>query len=466
VAVRVKARAAELGDQKYPSHMTVYRILAPEIEKRSRQVRSIGWRGDRLALTTRDGMRIEIEYSNQVWQADHTPVDVLVVDAVGNVLGRPWLTTIIDTYSRCVMGYYLGMEKPSSQTVCLALRQAILPKRYPPSYKLCMEWGTYGLPRYLYTDSGAEFRSKHIEAVAAALKIDAYLRRRPSDGGIVERPFGTFNSELWSTLPGYTGSATHTRPKEAQACARLTLPQLEQLLVRYIVDRYNQGIDARMANQTRIGRWEAGRIAQLALLGERELDICLMRRERRTVYRGGHIQFAGLVYRGEYLGGYAGESMVVRYTPRDITTVLVYRLEGGKEVFLTRAHAADLETEDLPLAEAQAIGRRLRAAGREVTNRSVLAEVSSRDAEVSASKKTRKSPSKGEKAKEVQSKKEPVPEPPAPLNAPAEVEFPPQLQPIAPIAEESTEADAPTRRRPVPDVNVYDYEELRQEYGW
>lgn len=175
VWVRVKARAQELGTAKPPGRATVYRILSVEMEKRSRQVRSVGWRGDRLSITTKDGVSIEIEYSNQVWQADHTPVDVLVVDAVGEVLGRPWLTTIIDTYSRCVMGYYLGMEKPSSQTVCLALRQAILPKRYPPSYKLCMEWGTYGLPRYLYTDSGAEFRSKHIEVVAAALKIDAYL---------------------------------------------------------------------------------------------------------------------------------------------------------------------------------------------------------------------------------------------------------------------------------------------------
>jgi putative transposase len=470
VAVRVKARAAELGDQKYPSHMTVYRILAPEIEKRSRQVRSIGWRGDRLSITTRDGVCINIEYSNQVWQSDHTSIDVLVVDSSGEVLGRPWLTTIVDSYSRCVVGYYLGMERPSSDTVCLALRHGILPKRYPSTYKLSKEWGTYGLPKYLYTDSGAEFRSKHIEAVGASLKIDAYLRRKPSDGGLIERPFGTFNTELWSTLPGYTGSNVPQRPEEAQANACLTLPQLEMLLVRYLVDRYNQGLDARMGDQTRIGRWEAGRIAQLPLLGERELDVCLMRRDRRTVYRGGYIQFAGLVYRGEYLGGYAGEWIVVRYTPRDITTVLVYRTEGGKEVFLTRAHATELETEELSLSEARAISRRLRAAGREMTNRSVLLEVRARDAEVASIKKASSKSNRGQK----HSQEKPTPrlakEVPPPtdlvLGAEAPTELPSsQDTSVAEMAIPS-EASALERRRSIGEMNVYDYEQARQEYGW
>ncbi|GEM_PF-3692952 len=36
------------------------------------------------------------------------------------------------------------------------------------------------------------------------------------------------------------------------------------------MDRYNQTRDARMGGQTRIGRWEAGCIAQPVLLGERE----------------------------------------------------------------------------------------------------------------------------------------------------------------------------------------------------
>jgi putative transposase len=232
----------------------------------------------------------------------------------------------------------------------------------------------------LYTDGGKDFRSQHIELVATQLGIALCLRRKPSDGGVVERPFGTFNSEFFSTLPGYTGSNLKERSPDAESEACLTLLQLEKLLVRYIVDRYNQTLDARMGNQTRIGRWEAGRMAQLPLLGERELDICLMRRERRTVYRNGYIQFANLTYQGEHLATYAGETVIVRYDPRDITTVWIYQLQDGKEVFLTRAHAQGLETETLTYVEAKVIAQRRRKARFVIDNRSMLQEVRDRDA--------------------------------------------------------------------------------------
>lgn len=387
VYLRVRARAEELGEAG-PSRSTVYRLLRPEIAKQQRkeQIGSIGWRGTRLKIRTRGGVEIEVDHSNQVWQADHTKVDVLVVDASGEVLGRPWLTTVVDSYSRCIMGMHLGMEVPSAAVVCLALRHAILAKRYSSGYELSHSWSTYGLPSYLYSDNGKEFCSHHIEQVSNELGIVLCYRRRPSDGGIVERPFGTFNSELFSGLPGYTGRNRQERPKQAEANASLTLSALERLLVRYIVDRYNRNIDARMGDQSRIERWQAGCLAQLPLLGERELDMCLMRRESRTVYRGGYLQFNNLTYLGEHLAGYAGEKVVIRYNPRDITTIWVYQYENGKDHFVTRAHAQDLETEILSVAEAKAISRRLRRKGRLVTNKLLLEEVRWREREVSKSR--------------------------------------------------------------------------------
>ena len=101
VAVRVKVRALELGVSEYPGRTTVYRILKPYIEKGSSSKRSLGWRGSGLIVSTREGLEIGIEWSNQVWQCDHTQVDVLVVDQTGEILGRPWLTIVVDTYSRC-----------------------------------------------------------------------------------------------------------------------------------------------------------------------------------------------------------------------------------------------------------------------------------------------------------------------------------------------------------------------------
>ncbi len=265
VAVRVAARALETGDRNAPSRASVYRVLPSEIERQEMQSRSrsIGWQGETLILKTREGIEVEVKESNQVWQCDHTRVDLLVVDQVGEVLGRPWLTTIVDTHSRCIIGIHLGMEAPSAVVVCLALRHAILPKQYSSAYELTQLWGTYGVPQYLYTDGGKEFNSKHLEQVANELKIVLCQRRYPAEGGIVERPFGTFNNELFASLPGYTGNSTKRRPKQAETNASLTLMELEKQIVRYIVDRYNQGIDSRIGDQTRIGRWESARLAQL-----------------------------------------------------------------------------------------------------------------------------------------------------------------------------------------------------------
>lgn len=63
VYVRVKVRAQELGSEECPGRTTVYRLLKPEIEKAERQAQrhSIGWKGERLSLKTRDGKEITVE---------------------------------------------------------------------------------------------------------------------------------------------------------------------------------------------------------------------------------------------------------------------------------------------------------------------------------------------------------------------------------------------------------------------
>ena len=447
VAVRVAVRGKELGIEDYPSRATVYRILGSEIEKEAQKKRKrcLGWQGEKLILKTRCGLEIEIVNSNQVWQCDHTKLDIFVVSQSGEVLGRPWLTTVVDTHSRCVVGTYLGMEARSSDVVCLALRHAILPKNYSGGYGLRTDWGTYGVPQYLYTDGGKEFNSNHLERVASELKIVLCQRRYPSEGGIVERPFGTLNSELLSTLPGYTGSNVKQRPKQAEKSASLTLEQLDRLIVRYIVERYNQSIDPRIGNQTRLGRWEEGRIAQLALLSDRELDICLMRRSKRVVYRGGYIQFSNLTYKGEHLEGYTGEWVVLRYNPRDITSILIYQMEGSKERFLTRAHAMGLETEALSLAEAEVMSRRLRKAGRLVTNQSIYDEVRARDVEVKEQQRRKR---------KRKTKNEIIP-----------VGLEQDNLGVAESRDEVEDLSDESLVINVPDVRVHDYEEWKQESG-
>jgi putative transposase len=332
--------------------------------------------------------------------------------------------------------------------VALALRHAILPKKYGAEYGLHEEWGTYGKPEHFFTDGGKDFRSNHLQQIGVQLGFachlrDSYgaLRYRPSEGGIVERPFGTLNTDLFSTLPGYTGSNVQERPEEAEKEACLTLRELERLLVRYLVDKYNQSIDARLGDQTRYQRWEAGLIVAPDLISEEDLRICLMKQTRRSIYRGGYLQFENLTYRGENLAGYAGETVVLRFDPKDITTILVYRQTGSQEEFLARAYAQDLETEELSLDEAKAMSRRIRQAGKEISNRSILAEVRDRETFVKQ-KKTKK-----ERQKEEQIVVEKVKKPVIVESEEIEVVS----------VETASEPDMP---------EVFDYEQMREDYGW
>jgi putative transposase len=221
IANLVESTAKESGEKAYPSRATVYRVLEVEKKKKEKKQnsRSIGWQGEKLEITTKEGIELSIKYSNQVWQCDHNYADIMLVDSEGVILGRPMITTVVDTFSRCIVGIHLGLNGVSAAVTCLALRHSIMPKEYGSSYGMSNDWSTYGVPEYLYTDAGADFTSKHIDQIAASLGITLCLRRKPSDGGIVERPFGTINTELLSTLPGYTTARLkgHRTKVEAEA---------------------------------------------------------------------------------------------------------------------------------------------------------------------------------------------------------------------------------------------------------
>ena len=81
----------------------------------------------------------------------------------------------------------------------LALRQGIWRKGDP-------HWEICGIPDVLYTDNGSDFRSKHLEQVAADLKIRLVFSTpgQPQGRGRIERFFRTVNEMFLCDLDGYT----------------------------------------------------------------------------------------------------------------------------------------------------------------------------------------------------------------------------------------------------------------------
>jgi hypothetical protein len=69
-------------------------------------------------------LRRESAHPNDLWQADHTELDVMVLDETGKP-ARPWLTVILDDHSRAVAGYTVFLGDPS------AMQTAIVEGSFP-----------------------------------------------------------------------------------------------------------------------------------------------------------------------------------------------------------------------------------------------------------------------------------------------------------------------------------------------
>ncbi len=74
--------------------------------------------------------RREASYPNQIWQADHTPLDIIVLNEKGKP-ERPWLTIILDDYSRAVAGYFFNFSRPVCYTNIFSFAPSNMEKKKP-----------------------------------------------------------------------------------------------------------------------------------------------------------------------------------------------------------------------------------------------------------------------------------------------------------------------------------------------
>ena len=96
----------------------------------------------------------------------------------------------------------------------------------------------------LHVDHGSDFTSHYIAQVAVDLHVQIIhsIVARPQGRGKVERLFGTITTELLPELPGHVIRGVPASPP------RLTLPDLDTAIGRWIVDTYH----ARPHSETRV----------------------------------------------------------------------------------------------------------------------------------------------------------------------------------------------------------------------
>ena len=269
--------------------------------------------------------RREASHPNAIWQADHTPLNIELIqselDPTRTV--KPWLTAILDDYSRAVAGYFLSFESPCSLNTALALRQAIWRKEGP-------RWKVCGIPEVLYTDNGSDFTSRHLEQVSADLKIQLVFSTPglPRGRGRIERFFHSIDQMFLCTLPGF---------KSSGGKKRLTLTEFDALFRKFIVETYHERPHGETGTPP-VQRWEQGGFLPRMPETLEQLDLLLLTvPTARKVHPDG-IRFQGLRYIDTTLAAYIGESVTLRYDPRDAAEVRVF----CKDRFLCRAICPEL----------------------------------------------------------------------------------------------------------------------------
>src|SRR6266699_2375298 len=261
----------------------------------------------------------------EIAHIDHTQLDIELLSSLGKPLGRPWATFLVDAYSRRLLAVYLTFDPPSYRSVMMVLRVCV------------RRLGR--LPQMLVVDGDKEFRSRCFEALLNSYACHKKYRpwAKPRYGSVIERLFGTANTEFVFNLVGNTQASKMARqmtkaidPKQQ---AVWQLPDLYDFLCEWAYEVYDQQTHPALGQSPREA-WESG----LDLGGQREhrriryddvfriLTLPGSPRETALVYRNHGIQFHYLLYWNDLLASpsVVGTKVPLRYDPFDISHVYAY----------------------------------------------------------------------------------------------------------------------------------------------
>lgn len=289
-------------------------------------------------------------------EIDHSPLDLFLVSSDDRAcIGRAYLTIAIDTFTRCVLGFHLGLDPPSFLTVALTLTHAVTPKDEWLSERGLgdLEWPMFGLMRRLRVDNAAEFRSPKFESACSRWGIEPQFRNKKEDGAIIERLIGTIQN--WASQePGASGSDPKKRrgERDPKCSAQMTLLDAERWLARQLAMRYHlkrHGTLGMSPSQA----WRAwnlvgdGRGMSTLLVDKKAFLISFLPSVTRVISHDGIRLFNERYFNNEIRAWIRPkEFRVVHYDPRRLGRIFVELPVGYVEV-----PYADLRTPCLPKFE-------------------------------------------------------------------------------------------------------------------
>jgi putative transposase len=360
------------------------------------------------------------DYPLSIIQVDHTPIQICLVDEEDRQpIGDAWLTLVIDTYSRMVLGFYLTFDPPSTLSTGLALAHAFLPKdEYLRTQGVSGEWPCWGFPDVILVDNAAELNGVMMHGARRRYRFT--LRDRPVDapnfGGHVESAFRTFMYEFKS-VPGTKFSNPVERGEyDSEGRAIFTIAEFEAFFTEFLVNDYhlNEHSGAGMDGTVPLLKWKKGVFEGDVMpptgLPDRPSDptalrISLMPFKRRTV-RNGTIQVLDEEYHSGALTLIGDKvdltkplqdrQFEVRYDPRNIAKVWLYYEANDSYI---EVPFADLRKRPISLWERDARKRRQGKPAEQFKDQRYESKLRREAMKVLAAKKTKQKRLENEKAR-------------------------------------------------------------------
>jgi transposase InsO family protein len=220
-------------------HAASYKTFCKAVKRRSRHTQTL----------KRQGRRASYKYEEFYWELeqttprhgerpfhiahiDHTQADVELVDSItGANLGRPWITFMTDAYSRRELAVYATCDPPSYRSCMMAIREGV--RRFGR------------IPQIIVVDGGLEFGGCYFETLLA--RYESIKKTRPPAqarfGSVVERLFGTTNTQFFHNLLGNTQIMRNvrqvTKSVNPKGLAVWTMDKLYEYLCRYAYEIYD-----------------------------------------------------------------------------------------------------------------------------------------------------------------------------------------------------------------------------------
>ena len=303
------------------------------------------------------------------YQIDATVGDIYLVSQFNraNIIGRPVIYFVIDTFSRMIAGMYVGLEGPSWTGAMMALANAASDKvAYCAEYGIEIseeEWPCKHIPNTILADRG-EMESKSVETLINTLniRVDNAPAYRADMKGIVEQLFHTVNTKTTMLLPGHVKPDMSKRGgKDYRLDAKLDIRQFTKVMIHCVLnhnkDHYLEGYDRKermIADDVKpipLELWNWG-IANcsglLRTVPEDTIKLCLMPTDKARVTEKG-IKYKNLYYISERTitegwfekarakGSYKVD---ISYDPRDMSNIYVRNID---DLFFDKCYLSDWE---------------------------------------------------------------------------------------------------------------------------